>query len=95
MNNYAKPVVNEFNISGTVLAVQIENLSWNDKNTGLARTGVRFSIILQGDYGIIFCRAFNPSENLSKIKAGDLVYLPIDKFEKENGMKVATLNRGI
>ena len=95
MNNYSKPVVNEFNISGTVLATQIENLSWNDKNTGLSRTGVRFSIILQGDYGITFCRAFNPSETLSKVKVGDLVFLPIDKFEKENGMKVATLNRGI
>lgn len=95
MNNYAKPVVNEFNISGTVLAVQSENVSWNDKNTGLARSGVRFTVILQGDYGFIICRAFNPSETLSKIKAGDLVYLPIDKFEKENGTKVATLNRGI
>ena len=95
MNNYSKPFVNEFNISGTVLATQIENLSWTDKNTGLLRTGVRFSIILQGDYGIIFCRAFNPSENLSKINVGDIVYFPIDKFDKENGMKVATLNRGI
>ena len=95
MSNYSKPVANEFNISGTVLATQSENLSWNDKNTGLARSGVRYSIILQGDYGIVFCRSFNPSENLVKIKAGDLVYLPIDKFDKENGMKVATLNRGI
>ena len=95
MNNYSKPSVNEFCVSGTVLATQSENLNWNDKNTGLARTGVRFSIILQGDYGIIFCRSFNPSENLVKVKVGDLVYLPIDKFDKENGMKVAILNRGI
>lgn len=95
MNNYSKPVANEFNIYGTVLATQSENLSWNDKNTGLARSGVRFSIILQGECGIVFCRAFNPSENLVKIKSGDLVYLPIDKLDKENGMKVVTLNRGI
>ena len=38
MNNYSKPVSNEVNISGTVLATQSENLSWNDKNTGLARS---------------------------------------------------------
>lgn len=95
MNNYSKAVVNEVNISGTVLAVQSENVSWNDKNTGLARSGVRFTVILQGDCGIVLCRAFNPSENLVKVKAGDLVYLPIDKFDKENGMKVAILNRGI
>lgn len=95
MDNYSKPVANEFNISGKVLATQSENLSWNDKNTGLARSGVRFSIILQGDFGIVFCRAFNPSETLVKVKAGDLVFFPIDKFDKENGMKVATLNRGI
>lgn len=95
MNNYSKPVVNEFNISGTVLAIQIDNLTWKDKNTGLDCSGVRYSIILQADYGIIFCRAFNPSEKLLSVKTGDLVYFPIDKFEKQNGMKVVTLNRGI
>ena len=79
MNNYSKPVANEVNISGTVLATQSENLSWNDKNTGLARSGVRFSIILQGEYGVLFCRSFNPSDNLLKIKSGDLVYLPIEQ----------------
>lgn len=88
---YNKPVENEFCVSGTILATQKEPLHWIDKTTGLPRDGVRFSVILQTSCGVFFCRSFNPSEDLVNLKSGDQVYLPIDRFEKDNGMKVVTL----
>lgn len=77
----------ELCISGTVLGRQHESRQYKDKQTGQERTLELEVVFLQSDIGVCVVRAFNPEMDMSDFKAGDQVCFPVERFEKDNGVK--------
>lgn len=80
----------EFVITGVLLARQQEKREWIDKQTNQPKSMLIDCLVLQGDYGICFVRCFNPKFDLNQFKQGEILFLPIERFEKENGIKACS-----
>lgn len=82
---------NDFPISGTVLGVQSDNISYVSKKTNLQTEAKRDVIVLQCSFGIVLCRAFNPQFDCSKLKVGSSVTFALQEFRIDNGVKNASV----
>lgn len=80
---------NDFPISGVVLGVQSDNISYVSKKTNLQTEAKRDVIVLQCSFGIVLCRAFNPSFDCSLLKVGSTVTFALNEFRIDNGVKTA------
>lgn len=79
----------DFPLTGMILGVQSDNISYVSKKTNLQTEAKREVIVLQCPFGIVLCRAFNPSFDCSSLKAGMTVTFALQEFRIENGVKNA------
>lgn len=79
----------DFPISGVVLGVQSDNITYTSKKTNLQTEAKREVIVLQCPFGIVLCRCFNPSIDCSSIKVGSSVTFALNEFRIDNGVKNA------
>lgn len=82
---------NDFPISGLVLGVQSDSITYVSKKTNLQTEAKRDVIILQTSYGIVLCRAFNPSLDLAQLKPGMQVTFALTEYHLDNGVKNASI----
>lgn len=75
----------ELVVEGTFLNHQKEHRKW--VKDGIEKEMDVDVIFMQVPFGICVVRCFNPSFNLDSLKAGDAVAFPVERFEKENGLK--------
>lgn len=91
-NNKLPPVgINDFPISGVVLAVQSDSITYTSKKTNLQTEAKREVVVLQCPFGIVLCRAFNPSIDLSTLKPGVNATFALTEFRIDNGVKNASI----
>lgn len=82
----------DLTVSGIVLGIQNDSINYTSKKTGLASTLNRDVIILQTSFGVVICRTYNPSVDVSKsFKAGQEAEFPISEYRIDNGLKTATV----
>lgn len=78
-------------LTGTVLGVQNDKISYVSKKTGLQTEMNRQVLVLQCSFGIVLVRAFNPQFDYSSIAVGTKVDLPINEYRIDNGVKTAVV----
>lgn len=82
----------DLTISGLVLGIQNDSITYVSKKTGKEETMKRDVLVLKSDFGIVICRFFNPSIDVhSLVKEGSSVTLPVNEYRIENGVKTATV----
>lgn len=81
----------DFPITGIVLGVQSDNISYVSKKTNLQTEAKREVIVLQCPFGIVLCRAFNPSVDCSSLPVGSSVTFAMQEFRLDNGVKTASV----
>lgn len=81
----------ELCISGTVLGRQHETRTYKDKQTGQEKTLQLEVVFIQSEIGVSVIRAFNPEMDMSVFNAGDSVCFPVERYEKDNGVKSFTV----
>lgn len=93
MENSKLPVLNsgDFPIKGIVLGTQSDNISYISKKTNLQTEMKRDVVVLQCPFGIVLCRSFNPSFDVSLLKVGSEVTFAMTEYRIDNGVKNATI----
>lgn len=82
---------NDFPLTGVVLGLQSDSIKYVSKKTNLETEAKRDVIILQCPFGIVLCRAFNPSIDVSFLKSGDRVTFAMTEYRLDNGVKNASV----
>lgn len=82
---------NDFPLTGVILGVQSDNISYVSKKTNLQTEAKREVIVLQCPFGIVLCRAFNPQFDCSQLKVGSSYTFALNEFRVENGVKNAQI----
>lgn len=81
----------DFPLSGIVLGVQSDSITYVSKKTNLQTEAKRDVIVLQCPFGIVLCRSFNPSVDCSFLKSGDKVTFALTEYRIDNGVKTASV----
>ena len=85
-------VKGEVFIDGSFMGHSLEKRVWKDKATGQEKTLDVDCAFLQNDrVGIVVVRCFNPTFDFNTLKMGDKCYFPIEKYEKENGLRAFSI----
>lgn len=89
----AVPVVspNDLTITGTLLGVQSDNITYISKKTNLQTEAKRDVLVLQCPFGIVLCRAFNPQSDTSRFKVGEQITFAVTEYKIDNGVKSASV----
>lgn len=86
---------NDMVISGTLLALQGDTITYTSRKTQQQVTARRHVLILSTSYGPILCRCFaddlKVDEVVSQLKVGETYTLPITSYSIENGVKSASV----
>lgn len=82
---------NDLTITGMVLGRQDDTITYTSKKTGKEETLKRQVLVLKASFGIVLCRFFNPSIDLSTLKEGSTVTFPVNQYAIEQGIKTATV----
>lgn len=92
-DKFSLPAVSpsDFPICGVVLGVQSDSISYVSKKTNLQTTANRYVIVLQCSFGIVLCRCFNPSLDLTLLPVGASVTLSMQEYRIDNGVKTANV----
>lgn len=85
------PSPNDLVFEGVVLGVQSDNIQYVSKKTNLQTEAKRDVVIMQCSFGIVLCRAFNPSVDLSQIAVGSRVKFAVNEYRLDNGVKTAQI----
>lgn len=80
---------NDMPLTGVVLGIQSDNITYTSKKTNLQVEAKRDVIVLQCAFGIVLCRAFNPSFDCSTLKVGQQVTFALNEYRIDNGVKNA------
>lgn len=86
-----EPSPNDLVFEGLVLGVQSDNISYVSKKTNLQTEAKRDVVIIQTNFGIVLCRAFNPSVDLSFLQSGSRVRFAVNEYRIDNGVKTAQI----
>lgn len=86
-----EPSPNDLVFDGLVLGVQSDNIQYVSKKTNLQTEAKRDVVILQTSFGIVLCRAFNPSVDLSPLTSGQRVRFAVTEYRIDNGVKNASI----
>lgn len=78
-------------IKGNVLSCECETINYDSKKTGKKETLVRATIVLQGEYGVLVCNAFNPTGDLSGYKAGSTHVFELAEYKIDAGLQRGTV----
>ncbi len=76
-------------LTGNVLSVESETFEYQSRKTGHQEKLNRFTIILQGDYGILVGSVFNPKTDMSTIKVGQKIAVEISEYKIDSGLQRA------
>ena len=91
-NNPIPVTSSDLTVSGLVLGVQNDNITYLSKKTGKEETMQRDVLVLKTSFGIVICRFFNPSiDVLTLVKEGTSITLPMNEYRIENGVKTAVV----
>lgn len=85
------PYPHDLTISGVVLGRQDDTITYTSKKTGKEETLKREVLLLKTSFGIVVCRFFNPTTDLSVYKEGGNATLPVSQYGIEQGLKTATI----
>lgn len=85
------PYPHDLTITGLVLGRQDDTITYSSKKTGKQESLKREVILLKTSFGIVVCRFFNPTSDLSVFKEGSTATLPVSQYAIEQGLKTATI----
>ena len=78
-------------IKGNVLSCECETIEYKSKKTGNQEKLVRATLVLQGDFGILVCNAFNPTGDLSGYKTGSAHVFELVEYKVDSGLQKGTV----
>lgn len=82
----------DLTVTGTVMGRQDDTITYTSKKTGKEETLRRDVVVIMASCGMIVCRFYNPSVDLSVVCAtGNKVTLPISSYQIENGLKTVNV----
>ena len=74
-------------VKGSVLSFECETIKYQSRKTGNQEKLVRATIVLQGDFGIMVCNAFNPAGDLAAYKTGSSHLFELAEYKVDSGLQ--------
>lgn len=78
-------------VKGSVLSCEVEPIEYKSRKTGNLEKLVRATVVIQGEFGIMVCNAFNPTGDLAVYKTGSSHTFELREYKVDSGLQKGTI----